>query len=73
MPLTENIQRYFEREVLPHVPDAWIDEDKTKIGYELPFTRYFYEYTPPRPLEEIDDELQTLGREIMQLLTEVVA
>ena len=73
VPLTEEIRRYFEREVLPHVPDAWIDEDKTKIGYELPFNRYFYEYTPPRPLEEIDDELQSLGREIMELLTEVVA
>lgn len=72
VPLKENIQAYFDREVLPHVPDAWIDESKTKIGYEVPFSRYFYEYTPPRPLEEIDDELQTLGREIMGLLTEVV-
>jgi type I restriction enzyme M protein len=72
VPLKEEIGRYFEREVLPHVPDAWIDEDKTKTGYEIPFNRYFYEYTPPRPLEEIDDELQSLGREIMELLTEVV-
>src|SRR5699024_7468398 len=45
IPLSENIEEYFEREVLPHVPDAWIDEDKTKIGYEIPFTRYFYKYT----------------------------
>ena len=62
----------FRREVLPHVPDAWIDKSKTKIGYEIPFNRYFYQYTPPRDLEEIDAELQTLGREIMDLLAEVV-
>ena len=62
-----------EREVLPHVPDAWVDEDKTKKGYEIPFTRHFYKYTPPRPLEEIDAELRELGAEIQELLKEVMA
>ena len=57
----------------PYVPDAWVDEKKTKIGYEIPFTRYFYRYQPPRPLEEIDSELQQVTREIQALLTEVVA
>ncbi|MBW1996040.1 MAG: SAM-dependent DNA methyltransferase, partial [Deltaproteobacteria bacterium] len=53
-PLKEDIYEYFKREVLPHVPDAWIDEKKTKVGYEIPFTRHFYKYVPPRPLEEIE-------------------
>src|SRR5262249_44300755 len=52
VPLGEDIHEYFTREVLPHVPDAWIDETKTKIGYEIPFTRHFYVYEPPRPLAE---------------------
>jgi type I restriction enzyme M protein len=73
VPLQDDIEAYFRREVLPHVPDAWIDPSKTKVGYEIPFNRYFYRYTPPRPLEEIDAELQQLGREIMALLAEVVA
>ena len=58
VPLTEDIEEYFAREVLPHVPDAWIDHDKTKIGYEIPFTRHFYRYIPPRPLEEIQKDLR---------------
>ncbi|MDT0158644.1 class I SAM-dependent DNA methyltransferase [Microbacterium sp. ARD32] len=65
------IQAYFEAEVLPHVPDAWVDAAKTKVGYEIPFTRHFYEYVPPRPLEEIDAELNQLVGEIMELLREV--
>ncbi|MGO2050457.1 MAG: type I restriction-modification system subunit M [Microbacterium sp.] len=65
------IQAYFEAEVLPHVPDAWVDAIKTKVGYEIPFTRHFYEYVPPRPLEEIDAELNQLVGEIMELLREV--
>lgn len=65
------IQAYFETEVLPHVEDAWVDSAKTKIGYEIPFTRHFYEYVPPRPLEEIDAELNQLVSEIMTLLREV--
>lgn len=72
VPLKEDIDTYFSREVLPHVLDAWIDKSKTKVGYEIPFNRYFYKYVPPRPLEEIDSELQQLGREIMELLAEVV-
>ena len=73
VPLTEDVGAYFAREVLPHVPDAWIDEAKTKIGYEIPFTRHFYTYTPPRPLDAIDADLQAVNREIMALLSEVVA
>lgn len=72
VPLREEIATYFAREVLPHVPDAWIDESKTKVGYEIPFNRYFYTYTPPRPLEEIDADLKRLGDEILGLLGEVV-
>ena len=71
VPLKESIEAYFQREVLPHVPEAWIDESKTKIGYEIPFNRYFYIYTPPRKLEEIDSELKQLSSEIMALLSEV--
>lgn len=67
----ETINAYFEAEVKPYVPDAWVDEKKTKIGYEIPFARYFYHYEPPRPLEEIDAELQEVSREILELLNEV--
>lgn len=69
--VADTIRAYFEAEVLPHVPDAWIDEAKTKVGYEIPFTRHFYTYVPPRPLEEIDAELNTLVGEIMTLLKEI--
>lgn len=68
VPLDDDIDAYVEREVLPHVPDAWVDHEKTKIGYEIPFTRYFYVYTPPRPLAEIDAELKELEAEIQKLL-----
>lgn len=71
VPLTEDVDEYFAREVLPHVPDAWIDHDKTKIGYEIPFTRHFYRYTPPRPLEEIQRDLRGLVTEIQAMLAEV--
>ena len=79
IPLSEDINEYFAREVTPHVPLAWIDEKKkdTKdgevgiVGYEIPFNRHFYEYTPPRPLEEIDAELETLNAEIMEMLREI--
>ena len=73
VPLTEDIEEYFAREVLPHVPDAWIDNDKTKIGYEIPFTRHFYRYVPPRPLEQIQKDLRVLVSEIQTMLTEVGA
>ncbi|MEU6111623.1 class I SAM-dependent DNA methyltransferase [Streptomyces albidoflavus] len=71
VPLGEDVEDYLKREVLPHVPDAWIDHTKTKIGYEIPFTRHFYVYTPPRPLTEIDAELKSLEAEIQGLLGEV--
>jgi type I restriction enzyme M protein len=71
VPLGESIHEYFAREVLPHIADAWIDESKTKVGYEIPFTRHFYKYVPPRPLEEIDADLNTLIAEISELLSEV--
>jgi type I restriction enzyme M protein len=71
VPLDEDIHEYFAREVLPHVPDAWIDESKTKVGYEIPFTRHFYVYKPPRPLAEIDAELRDLESQIQALLSEV--
>lgn len=73
VPLKEDIPTYFECEVLPHVPDAWVDESKTKIGYEIPFNRHFYTYTPPRLLDEIDNDLERLSREIMDLLEEVIS
>jgi type I restriction enzyme M protein len=72
VPLKENIHVYFKREVLPHVPDAWIDEAKTKIGYEIPFTRHFYRYKPLRPLAEIEAEIRTLESEIQGMLGEVL-
>ncbi|RBM18683.1 restriction endonuclease subunit M [Prauserella sp. PE36] len=71
VPLDEDIDDYLAREVLPHVPDAWVDHTKTKIGYEIPFTRHFYKYVPPRPLAEIDAELKELEAEIQRLLSEV--
>ena len=71
VPLDEDIEAYFAREVIPHVPDAWIDHTKTKVGYEIPFTRHFYVYTPPRPLAEIDAELRELEAQIQKLLGEV--
>ena len=69
--LKDDIKAYFKREVLPHVPDAWIDEDKTKVGYEVPFNRHFYKYVPPRSLEVIDAELKAVTSEILALLSEV--
>jgi type I restriction enzyme M protein len=72
VPLKEDIQAYFEREVLPHVPDAWIDHDKTRVGYEIPFTRHFYEYTPLRPLAEIEAEIRELEGRIQGMLGEVL-
>ncbi|WP_327262953.1 type I restriction-modification system subunit M [Streptomyces sp. NBC_01232] len=71
VPLGEDVEDYLKHEVLPHVPDAWIDHTKTKIGYEIPFTRHFYVYEPPRPLAEIDAELKSLEAEIQALLGEV--
>lgn len=68
VPLKEDIEEYFQREVLPHVPDAWIDYSKTKVGYEIPLTREFYIYTPPRALDVINDEIAALETELFALL-----
>lgn len=68
VPLSEDVQTYFEREVLPHAPDAWIDEAKTKVGYEIPFNRHFYVFKPPRPLAEIDAELKGCTDRIRAML-----
>ncbi len=73
VPLKEKIEDYFKREVFPHVPDAWVDESKKKIGYEIPLNRHFYRYEPPRPLEEIESDIKTLESEILALLKEVTA
>ncbi len=71
VPLNEDVDAYFEREVKPHVPDAWMDRSKDKVGYEINFNRHFYSYTPPRPLAEIDADLKQAEDEIMRLLREV--
>ncbi len=73
VPLKEDIYEYFKREVLPHVPDAWIDTSKTKIGYEIPLNRHFYRYEAPRPLEVIETDIKTLEDDIMKMLKEVTA
>ncbi len=81
VPLKEDWRDYFAREVKPFAPDAWVDQSYTddsdkqvgRVGYEINFNRYFYTYTPPRPLEEIDAELKTLEADIAALLKEVVA
>lgn len=72
VPLKEDIHEYFEREVLPHVPAAWIDEEKTKIGYEVPFTRHFYKYQELRPSSEIKAEIQELEESILEKLKKVM-
>jgi type I restriction enzyme M protein len=71
VPFKDDIDFYFEREVRPHVPDAWMDRSKDKVGYEMNFNRHFYKYAPPRSLETIDAELKQAEEEIMRLLREV--
>ena len=73
VPLKDDVDAYYEREVRPHVPDAWMDRSKDKVGYEINFNRHFYKYTPPRPLEEIDADLKRAEDEIMRLLREVTS
>ncbi len=68
VPLREDVDTYFKREVLPHAPDAWIDREKTKIGYEIPFNRHFYIFKPPRPLAEIDAELKGVTDRILTMI-----
>jgi type I restriction enzyme M protein len=79
VPLSEGVEAFFEREVKPHVPDAWIDTSRRDaqdgevgvVGYEINFNRYFYEYRPPRPLEEIEADIQAIEKEILAMLREV--
>lgn len=71
VPLGEDIAAYFKREVLPHAPDAWIDEAKSKVGYEIPFNRHFYVFEPPRDLHAIDEELKGVSARIMAMLGEL--
>jgi type I restriction enzyme M protein len=73
VPLTDDVQDYFEREIVPYAPDAWIDKKKSKIGYEIPFTRYFYKYVPPRPSTEIMTEIKALDLKLQDTLNEVFA
>ena len=73
VPLKESIDDYFASEVLPNVPDAWIDRAKTKVGYEISFNRYFYKYEPQGPLEEIEAEIKTLEGEIVKMLGEITS
>ena len=79
VPLAESVQDFFEREVLPHVPDAWIDESKRDrkngqvgvVGYEINFNRHFYRYTPPRPLEDIESDIRAIESDIVRMLSDV--
>ena len=79
VPLKESVYEFFEREVKPHVSDAWIDESKRDakdgdvgiVGYEINFNRYFYRYTPPRPLEEIESDIRAIEADIVHMLGEV--
>jgi len=72
VPLQEDVGEYFEREVKPHVPDAWMDRKKDKIGYEINFTKYFYKYTPLRSLKDIKKDILTLEKETEGLLKEIL-
>ncbi|MCH8268550.1 MAG: SAM-dependent DNA methyltransferase, partial [Acidobacteria bacterium] len=76
---SESIESFFEREVKPHVPDAWIDTNKRDekdgevgiVGYEINFNRYFYRYTPPRPLHEIESDIRVIESDIIRMLAEM--
>jgi type I restriction enzyme M protein len=79
VPLAESVYAFLEREVKPHVPDAWIERAKRDpkdgqiglVGYEININRYFYRYTPPRPLEEIEADIRALESDIVRMLAEV--
>ena len=68
VPLSEDVETYFQREVLPHAPDAWIDHEKTRVGYEIPFNRHFYVFQPPRELAAIDAELKVVTDRILTMI-----
>ena len=68
----EHCEEYMKNEVLPHVPDAWIDYSKTKIGYEIPINRHFYVYRPPRDIEEIEQDIKKAENEIMEMMSEIL-
>jgi type I restriction enzyme M protein len=79
VPLSESIETYFEREVNPYVPDAWIniavrdekDGQVGRVGYEINFNRYFYKHQPPRPLEEIEMDIKGVEKDVLEMLREV--
>ena len=73
VPLNEDVETYFKREVLPHAPDAWVDHDKTKVGYEIPFNRHFYVFEPPRELAEIDADLKQCTDRILTMIKGLTA
>lgn len=73
VPLSEDVDAYFKREVLPHAADAWIDEGKTKVGYEIPFNRHFYVFELPRSLDEIDADLKEVTDRILEMIGELSA
>jgi type I restriction enzyme M protein len=73
VPLAEDVQVYLEREVLPHVPDAWVDHEKTKVGYDIPFNRHFYVFKAPRPLQKLDEELRMVTERIQTMIRELQA
>jgi type I restriction enzyme M protein len=73
VPLSEDVEAYFRREILPHAPDAWIDDEKTKVGYEIPFNRHFYVFEPPRPLAVIDAELAQVTARIKTMIEGLAA
>jgi type I restriction enzyme M protein len=73
VPLAEDVPAYFKREVLPHAPDAWIDEDKTKVGYEILFNRHFYVLEPPRSLTEIDADVKQVTGRILKMIEGLAA
>ena len=72
VPLKENVEEYFKREVLPHLPESWIDHSKTKIGYEINFTKYFYQYKPLRSLHDIRKDILALEEETLDMIKEVI-
>jgi type I restriction enzyme M protein len=73
VPLTEDVETYLAMEVVPHAPDAWIDHEKTKVGYEIPFNRHFYVFEPPRSLAEIDTDLKQVTGRILKMIEGLAA